>query len=132
MSITHPIGDLAARIRNGQRAGKEKIAAPFSTLKAAFADVLKREGFVADWKKIPAGEGKFDLEIDLKYVDGVGAIQEIAVVSKPGRRAYSGVAKMPRVQNGLGVAIVSTPAGVMTDAEARVRNVGGEILCRVI
>ncbi|MDR2268862.1 MAG: 30S ribosomal protein S8 [Rickettsiales bacterium] len=132
MSITHPIGDLVARIKNGQGAGKEKIAAPFSALKAAILDVLKDEGFISDWKKIPVGENKFDLEIDLKYVDGNGAIREISIVSKPGRRAYFNVEKMPRVMNGLGVAIVSTPRGVMTDVKARIQNVGGEVLCRVV
>ena len=132
MSLTHPIGDLITRIRNGQKAGKENISAPFSTLREAVLRVLKDEGFIEDFKKTEAGTNKFDLSIQLKYSDGEGAIQEIAAVSKPGRRAYSGVVEMPRIQNGLGVAIISTPMGVMTDAEARVKNVGGEVLCRVI
>ncbi|MDR1027685.1 MAG: 30S ribosomal protein S8 [Rickettsiales bacterium] len=130
--LTHPIGDLVTRIRNGQMAGKESITAPFSTLRQAVLGVLKDEGFITDFSKVEAGTNKSDLTIQLKYVDGEGAIQEISVVSKPGRRAYSGVAKMPRVMNGLGVAIMTTPLGVMTDAEARVKNVGGEVLCRVI
>jgi small subunit ribosomal protein S8 len=130
--MIHPIGDLLTRIRNGQGAGKDKVCAPFSKLKASVLDVLKSEGFISEWKKIESGVNKFTLEINLKYVGDSGAIQEIAAVSKPGRRAYSNVKKMPRIMNGLGVAIVSTPMGVMTDAEARARNVGGEVLCRVI
>jgi small subunit ribosomal protein S8 len=132
MSINHPIGDLITRIRNGQSAGREKISAPFSTLKAAVLNVLKTEGFISEWKKVDAGKNKFDLEVELKYSSGDGAVQEIGAISKPGRRSYSGAKKMPRVMNGLGVAIVSTPLGVMTDAEARTRNIGGEVLCRVI
>lgn len=132
MALTHPIGDMITRIRNGQKAGKETISMPYSSLKENVLAVLKDEGFIADFKKTDAGANKFDLEATLKYVDGEGAIQEIAVVSKPGRRAYFDTTKMPRVMNGLGVAIVSTPAGVMTDSAARVKNVGGEVLCRVI
>lgn len=132
MSLTHPIGDMITRIRNGQNAGKEIIRMPYSALKENVLAVLKGEGFILDFKKIEAGANKSDLEVALKYIDGAGAIQEIAVVSKPGRRAYFEVKKMPRVMNGLGIAIVSTPSGVMTDAKARVQNVGGEVLCRVI
>jgi small subunit ribosomal protein S8 len=123
---------MITRIRNGQNAGKETIVLPYSTLKENVLAVLKDEGFIADFKKIDAGKNKLDLSVDLKYSGGAGAIQEIAVVSKPGRRAYFNVQKMPRVMNGLGIAIVSTPAGVMTDARARTKNVGGEVLCRVI
>ena len=130
--LTHPIGDMVARIKNGQKAGKETVSMPYSSLRENILSVLVDEGFISGFKKVGAGANKFNLEVALKYVDGTGAIQEIAVVSKPGRRAYFNVGKMPYVMNGLGVAIVSTPAGVMTDAAARVKNVGGEVLCRVI
>lgn len=130
--LTHPIGDMITRIRNGQSAGKERIVMPFSSLKSSILNVLKEEGFITDFAKLDSGKGRADLEVILKYIDGDGAIQEISVVSKPGRRAYFDVKKMPRVMNGLGIAIVSTPMGVMTDASARVKNVGGEVLCRVI
>ena len=132
MSLTHPIGDMIARIKNGQKAGREIILVPYSSLCENVLAVLVDEGFISGFKKVGAGTNKFDLEVALKYVDGNGAIQEIAVVSKPGRRAYFGADKMPHVMNGLGIAIVSTPAEVMTDATARVKNVGGEVLCRVI
>ena len=132
MSLSHPIGDMVARIRNGQNAGKETITVPNSKLRAAVLDVLKEEGFIEDFQKQEIDEHRSNLVVTLKYVGGNGAIQEISVVSKPGRRVYSGSAKMPRVLNGLGVAIVSTPHGVMTDHKARLMNVGGEVLCKVI
>ncbi|MDR3208664.1 MAG: 30S ribosomal protein S8 [Rickettsiales bacterium] len=132
MALTHPIGDMITRIRNGQDAGKETVSTPYSSLRANVLSVLKDEGFIADFRKVGAGENKSDLEVQLKYVDGAPAIQEIAVVSKPSRRAYFGIKKMPRVMSGLGIAIVSTPNGVMTDARARAQNVGGEVLCRVV
>ena len=132
MSLSHPIGDMVARIRNGQNAVKETVTVPNSKLRAAVLAVLKDEGFIEDFKKQEIDEHRSNLVITLKYVGGNGAIQEISVVSKPGRRVYSGSAKMPRVLNGLGVAIVSTPHGVMTDHKARLMNVGGEVLCKVI
>lgn len=132
MSLSHPIGDMVARIRNGQNAGKETITVPNSKLRAAVLTVLKDEGFIEDFKKQEIDEHRSNLVITLKYVGGNGAIQEISVVSKPGRRVYSGSAKMPRVLNGLGIAIVSTPQGVMTDHKARLMNIGGEVLCKVI
>ena len=132
MSLSHPIGDMVARIRNGQNAGKETITVPNSKLRAAVLAVLKDEGFIEDFQKQEIDEHRSNLVVTLKYVGGNGAIQEISVVSKPGRRVYSGSAKMPRVLNGLGVAIVSTPHGVMTDHKARLMNVGGEVLCKVI
>ena len=130
--ILHPIGDMVARIRNGQKAGKEIITTPFSTLRANVLAVLKEEGFITDFEKTEIAKNKFDIKIELKYIDGEPAIQEIAIVSKPGRRAYADVAGMPRIMNGLGIAIVSSPSGVMTDAKARTMNIGGEVLCRVI
>lgn len=132
MSLSHPIGDMAARIRNGQNAGKETVTVPNSKLRAAVLAVLKDEGFIEDFKKQEIDEHRSNLVVTLKYVGGNGAIQEISVVSKPGRRVYSGSAKMPRVLNGLGIAIVSTPQGVMTDHKARLMNIGGEVLCKVI
>ena len=132
MSLSHPIGDMVARIRNGQNAGKETITVPNSKLRVAVLTVLKEEGFIEDFQKQEIDEHRSNLVVTLKYVGGNGAIQDISVVSKPGRRVYSGSAKMPKVLNGLGVAIVSTPHGVMTDHKARLMNVGGEVLCRVI
>ena len=132
MSLSHPIGDMVARIRNGQNAGKETVTVPNSKLRAAVLAVLKDEGFIEDFRKEEIDAHRSNLVVTLKYVCGNGAIQEISVVSKPGRRVYSGCAKMPRVLNGLGVAIVSTPQGVMTDHKARLMKVGGEVLCKVI
>lgn len=132
MSISHPIGDMVTRIRNGQNAGKETVSVPNSKLRAAVLSVLKDEGFIADFREEKIDEKRSNLVIELKYVNGNGAIQEITAVSKPGRRVYSSCAKMPRVLNGLGIAVVSTPNGVMTDHKARLMNVGGEVLCKVI
>ena len=130
--ITHPIGDMVTRIRNGQKAGKEIVSMPFSTLRMNVLAVLKDEGYIVDFAKVEAGNNKCNIDVTLKYVDSEPAIQEIKVVSKPGLRAYAKVAKMPRVMNGLGVAVMTTPLGVMSDAKARTMNVGGEVLCRVI
>lgn len=132
MSLSHPIGDMLTRIRNGQNAGKENVVFPNSKLRVAVLEVLKDEGFISDFNVQKIDEKRNNLIVILKYVGGIGAIQEISVVSKPGRRVYSGSVKMPKVLNGLGVAIVSTPNGVMTDHKARLQNVGGEVLCKVI
>ena len=132
MSLSHPIGDMITRIRNGQNAGKEFVTVPNSKLRSAVLAVLKDEGFITGFRKEEIDSKRSNLVVELKYVNGNGAIQDIKVVSKPGRRVYSGSAKMPRVLNGLGVAIVSTPNGVMTDHKARLMNVGGEVLCKVI
>lgn len=132
MSLSHPIGDMITRIRNGQNAGKETIVVPNSKLRQAVLTVLKEEGFITDFRNEKIDENRSNLIVELKYVNGNGAIQEISVVSKPGRRVYSSSAKMPKVLNGLGIAIVSTPNGVMTDHKARLMNVGGEVLCKVI
>jgi len=132
MSLSHPIGDMITRIRNGQNAGKEFVTVPNSKLRVAVLNVLKDEGFITDFRQEKIDEKRSNLVVELKYVNGNGAIQEIKIVSKPGRRVYSGCAKMPRVLNGLGIAIVSTPNGVMTDHKARLMNVGGEVLCKVI
>ncbi|MCL2757991.1 MAG: 30S ribosomal protein S8 [Alphaproteobacteria bacterium] len=132
MALTHPIGDMLTRIRNGQKAGKENVRMPASKLRESVLSVLKDEGYIADFRREEIGKNRFDIIVDLKYVGGAGAIQEISVVSKPGRRMYSGAVKMPRVLNGLGISIVSTPMGVMTDHKARTANVGGEVLCKVV
>jgi small subunit ribosomal protein S8 len=123
---------MLTRIRNGQKAGKDQIKVPASKLRAAVLSVLKDEGYIADFREENLGANKADIVVDLKYVGGDGAIQEISVVSKPGRRVYSGSVKMPKILNGLGIAIVSTPNGVMTDHKARLMNVGGEVLCKVV
>ena len=132
MSLTHPIGDLLTRIRNGQNAGKETIRVPHSKLRVAVLNVLKDEGFITDFREEQIDARRKNILVELKYVGGNGAIQEISVISKPGRRVYSGSVKMPKVMNGLGIAVVSTPQGVMTDHKARLMNIGGEVLCRVV
>ena len=132
MSLTHPIGDMLTRIRNGQNAGKDSVRVPHSRLRNAVLTVLKDEGFITSFHDEQIDDKRKNIIVDLKYVGGNGAIQEISVVSKPGRRVYSGSVKMPKVLNGLGIAIVSTPQGVMTDHKARLMNIGGEVLCRVV
>lgn len=132
MALSHPIGDMLTRIRNGQKAHKENVRVLASRLRESVLAVLKEEGYINNFKRIEIGKGKFDIIVDLKYVGGIGAIQEISTVSRPGRRMYTDVVKMPRVMNGLGILIVSTPKGVMTDHKARAANVGGEVLCKVL
>jgi small subunit ribosomal protein S8 len=130
MSMTDPIADMLVRIKNAQAVRKRHVTMPASTVKAAVAEVLKAEGFIRDARI--EGEGpKRDLVIDLKYVEGRGVIDRLNRVSKPGKRQYFGHNDLPRVLNGLGVAIVSTSAGVMTDARARAEGRGGEVLCVV-
>ncbi len=130
MSLNDPLGDLLTRIRNGQRIGRGKIAAPASKLHANVLDVLKREGFIRDFRRYQDGPRPM-VEIELKYHEGSPVIREISRVSKPGRRVYSKISDLPRFYNGLGIQILSTPRGVLSDHEARLQNVGGEILCRV-
>lgn len=132
MSMTDPLGDMLTRIRNGQRAGKRVIAAPASKLRARVLDVLQREGFIRGYSEAAIGPGVRELKIELKYHEGEPAIREISRVSKPGRRVYSKLEDIPRVYNGLGVAILSTPRGVISDSEARDAHVGGEVLCKVL
>jgi small subunit ribosomal protein S8 len=127
MSLSDPLGDMLTRIRNGQKAGKATIVSPASKLRAGVLDVLKREGYIRGYQQ----SGAIELKIELKYHEGHPAIREISRVSRPGRRVYSKVAELPRVYNSLGISILSTPRGVMSDNEARAANVGGEILCRV-
>ena len=130
MAMTDPLGDMLTRIRNGQQAKKDSILTPASKLRAHVLDVLQREGYIRGYSEEQLA-GQKGLRIELKYFEGQPAIQHLARVSKPGRRVYSGAAKLPRVRNGLGMTIVSTPRGVLSDAEAREQNVGGEVLAEV-
>jgi small subunit ribosomal protein S8 len=131
MTMSDPLGDMLTRIRNGQRAHQAVIASPASKLRANVLEVLKREGYIRGFSREQVRPGVAELKIELKYVDGEPVIREIARVSKPGRRIYSKLSELPRIYNGLGIAIVSTPRGVMSDNEARAAKVGGEVLCRV-
>ena len=131
MSMSDPISDMLTRIRNAQMANKPTVAIPSSKVKVAIANVLKDEGFVEDFVVREHDKGKATLEVNLKYYAGRPVIERIDRVSKPGLRIYKGANDIPRVMNGLGVAIVSTPKGVMTDRKARASHVGGEVLCIV-
>jgi small subunit ribosomal protein S8 len=131
MSMTDPLGDMLTRIRNGQQARKDSVLTPASKLRARVLDVLQREGYIRGYSDSTDSGPAAALRIDLKYFEGQPAIQHVARVSKPGRRVYSGAQDLPRVRNGLGIVIVSTPKGVLSDAEAREQNVGGEVLCQV-
>jgi len=131
MAMSDPLGDLLTRIRNGQRTGKSKVRAPASKLRANVLEVLKREGYIRGFRTDAGDSGYQEVEVELKYNEGAPVIQEIARVSRPGRRVYSKIKELPRVYNGLGITILSTPRGVMSDQEARAANVGGEVLCRV-
>jgi small subunit ribosomal protein S8 len=131
MSLSDPLGDLLTRIRNGQRAGKSVIESPASKLRANVLDVLKREGYIRDYAVADVRTGVASIKVELKYHEGQPVIRRLDRVSKPGRRVYSGVKDLPRVYNGLGISILSTPRGVMSDNEARAANVGGEVLAQV-
>ena len=130
MSFNDPIGDMIARIKNSQQRNYKKVEIPSSNFKIKIADVLKNEGFIVDYK-ITSIENKNKLEIHLKYNSGNPVISSIQRISKPGRRIFSSAESLPKINNGLGIAIVSTPKGVMTDIDARKQRVGGEIICRV-
>ncbi len=130
MSMSDPISDMLTRIRNAQMASKATVAMPSSKVKVAISKVLKEEGYIEDYS-VATVEGKAVLEVILKYYAGRPVIERIDRVSKPGLRIYRGVDSIPTVMNGLGVAIVSTPKGVMTDRKARASNTGGEVLCVV-
>jgi small subunit ribosomal protein S8 len=131
MALNDPLGDLIARIHNAQMRNKSKVSSPASRLRESVLEVLKSEGYIRGYASVEHANGFNELEIELKYFDGAPVIREIARVSKPGRRVYASVKNLPRINNGLGVAIVSTPKGVMADHAARDANVGGEILCTV-
>ena len=131
MSMSDPLGDMLARIKNAQRAKKSDVVSPASRLRENVLEVLKREGYIAGYEKTNVPPGIDELRIQLKYYEGSAVITEIYRVSTPGRRVYSSVKDLPRVYNGLGISIISTPMGVMSDNEARKANVGGEVLCQV-
>ena len=131
MSLNDPIGDLITRIRNAQMRNKPKVSSPGSKLRESVLEVLKSEGYIRGYASVEHTGGRSELEIELKYFDGAPVIREIARVSKPGRRVYASVRALPRINNGLGVSILSTPKGVMADHAARDANVGGEILFTV-
>jgi len=130
MAVTDPLGDMLTRIRNGQRARKDSVLTPASKLRARVLDVLQREGYIRGYSEEQMGPAA-GIRIELKYFEGQPAIKHVARISKPGRRVYSGSQELPRVRNGLGITIVSTPKGVLSDAEAREQNVGGEVLAEV-
>jgi len=131
MAINDPLGDMLTRIRNAQQRRRPKVVSPASNLRARVLDVLAEEGYIRGYTRVDHKAGLSELEIELKYTNGMPAIREIQRVSKPGRRVYSQVRDLPTVANGLGVAILSTPKGVMSDTRAREEKVGGEILCNV-
>jgi small subunit ribosomal protein S8 len=131
MAVNDPIGDMIARIRNAQMRTKSKVSMPASKQRERVAEVLKAEGYIRGYASVAHASGRNELEIELKYFDGTPVIREIERVSKPGRRVYASVKALPRVNNGLGIAILSTPKGVMADHDAREANVGGEIICTV-
>ena len=131
MNLNDPLGDMLARIRNASMRGKSTCRTPASKIRRWVLDVLKAEGYIRGYEDVKTEDGHDEIEISLKYYDGQPVIRELRRVSKPGRRVYSGVKEMPQIRQGLGLAIVSTPRGVMSDAQARTANVGGEVLCTV-
>ena len=131
MAVSDPLGDMLTRIRNAQMRNRPKVSTPASKLRARVLDVLREEGYIRGYAEIEYGGGKTEFEIELKYYDGAPVIRDIKRVSTPGRRVYSSVQELPTIANGLGVAILSTSKGVMSDTRARAENVGGEILCSV-
>jgi small subunit ribosomal protein S8 len=130
MNLNDPVGDLITRIRNAQMRGRSKLLSPASTLRVRVLNVLLDEGYIRGFTEVE-NDGHKELEIELKYFEGAPVIHEIQRVSKPGRRVYSAIKDLGLVRNGLGISILSTPKGVMSDAAARAQNVGGEILCEV-
>ena len=131
MSLSDPIGDMIARIKNAQVRNHKKLELPSSNFKVKIADVLKNEGFIIDYKVNKKESNKADLMINLKYNAGSPVISTIERISKPGRRIFSSAQSLPKINNGLGIAIISTPKGVMTDMDARKQKLGGEIICKV-
>ncbi len=131
MMMNDPLGDMLTRIRNAQMRGKSTVSTPASKLRAWVLDVLVSEGYIRGYEKAETANGQGELTISLKYYEGTPVIRELKSVSKPGRRVYNSIKDIAQVRNGLGIAIVSTPKGVMTDANARAANVGGEVLCTV-
>jgi small subunit ribosomal protein S8 len=131
MTMSDPLGDMLTRIRNAQLRKSNKVSTPGSRLRRNVLDVLQSEGYIRGYSTVDYNNGRSEFEIELKYYDGEPVIREIQRVSRPGRRVYASVKTIPRVNNGLGVSILSTPKGVMSDSDARDQHVGGEVLCRV-
>ena len=131
MSLSDPIGDMLVRIKNAQARNYKKVELPSSNFKVKIAEVLKKEGFIIDFKVESIKSNSFDLLINLKYSLGSPVINTIERISKPGRRIFSSAQSLPKINNGLGIAIISTPKGVMTDIDARKQKLGGEIICKV-
>ena len=131
MTVTDPLGDMLTRIRNAQLRGKSKVTTPASRMRARVLDVLPQEGYLRGYAEVDYGKGRSEIEIELKYFDGEPVIRQIDRVSTPGRRVYASVNNLPTVYNGLGISILSTPKGVLSDADARAQNVGGEVICTV-
>ena len=131
MSLSDPIGDMLARIKNAQLRNHKKVELPSSKFKTKIADVLKNEGFIINYKTNEKEGNKLTLEIDLKYSSGSPVIRKIERISKPGRRIFSSAESLPKINNGLGIAIISTPKGVMSDGDARKQKIGGEVICKV-
>lgn len=129
MSFSDPVGDMLARIRNAQTRGRSTVRTPGSKLRRWVLDVMAREGYIRGYEVVETAKGFTEFEISLKYFDGTPVIRELRRISRPGRRVYAKVDKLPSVRQGFGIAIVSTPQGVMSDSDARQRNVGGEVLC---
>jgi small subunit ribosomal protein S8 len=129
--MNDPVGDMLTRIRNAQMRGRSTVSTPASKLRAWVLDVLADEGYIRGYEKTSSTDGHGAIEISLKYFDGIPVIKELKRISKPGRRVYLGVKDIPQVRQGLGLSIVSTPQGVMSDANARAKNVGGEVICTV-
>jgi small subunit ribosomal protein S8 len=131
MTVTDPLGDMLTRIRNAQLRGKSKVITPASKMRVRVLDVLQQEGYIRGYAEVDYGKGRSEIEIELKYFDGEPVIRKIDRVSTPGRRVYASVDNLPTVYNGLGISILSTPKGVLSDADARAQNVGGEVICTV-
>lgn len=131
MAINDPLGDMLTRIRNAQMRRRTSVSTPGSKLRARVLEVLKSEGYIRDYSTAEFGNGRTEFQIELKYYDGLPVIRSIERISKPGRRVYMSIDTMPRVADGLGTTILSTSQGVMADHEARERNVGGEVLCKI-
>jgi len=131
MTFVDPISDMIARIRNAQMRMSKNVTIPNSKFRIRILEVLKQEGYISDYKLLSDSNNKNTLSVDLKYSNGLPVIREIKIISKPGRRIYAKADSIPKIQNGLGLAILSTSKGIMTDSEARNQNVGGEIICRI-
>ena len=131
MTLADPIGDMITRIRNAQLRTLHNVKVPSSKYRAKILDVLKQEGYISNYKLLPDTKNKNSLVVDLKYYTGLPVIKEIKRISRPGRRVYAKADSIPKIQNGLGLAIVSTSMGIMSDSDARMKKVGGEIICRV-